>query len=563
MANLFESEFGGQTAVYEAAGVREAPVSAAKPKATDPPPKADAAPKTKTAKVFVGLCDALNQFQQNLVNDGTYEFADEYVIEFAPETMAQASLEIKGTADLKSTPTQNAQTPKDQLDPQTNAVDNTARTIAAPAGMPIVKFIDQVLRQSSYVTDQATKTIDAVEGTTKENASSGAAALAWYRISVKTEQISDTIDTKRNAYPMRMTYLVTPYAINQMQSQYFPDAKPRGSHKSYGYWFTGKNNAVLSFEQEYKNTYFQILTQSTDGKFTGALADKAGLTNQRAATESTSTVTKSFAGGTGQSDQGASNKANQIGASAADFLYGAGAPAEITLKIIGDPAWMQQGELSNVLTKDNFSFGPFNPDGTINFEASEIKFDIFWNRPTDYNYDTGLVDVNAQTRNPNGTLAILQPQAHLTYVAKKVKSTFSQGQFTQEIQGNWYANLFDEVSAENLKTAENQRASLVDRGLQLARTGFGGGDSGADTFENTILGDPTPATDFNVGAISNASTQAQNPDQPPTSNGETVASNPIATALASGRITSSQADLLGLTTNNGSNPQQMAPGDDS
>jgi hypothetical protein len=274
-------------------------------------------------------------------------------------------------------------------------------------------------------------------------------------------------------------------------------------------------------------------------------------------------VPKSFAGGTGQSDQGASNKANQIGASAADFLYGSGAPAGITLKIIGDPAWMQQGELSNVLTKDNFSFGPFNPDGTINFEASEIKFDIFWNRPTDYNYDTGLVDVNAQTRNPNGSLSILQPQAHLTYVAKKVKSTFSQGQFTQEIQGNWYANLFDEVSAENLKTAENQRASLVDRGLQLARTGFGGGDSGADTFENTILKDPTPATDLNVGAISNASTQAQSPAQPPTSNGETVAANPVAQALSQGRITSSQADLLGLRTNNGSNPQQQAPGDDS
>jgi hypothetical protein len=334
-----------------------------------------------------------------------------------------------------------------------------------------------------------------------------------------------------------------------MQSQYFPDAIPRGSHKSYGYWFTGKNNAILNFEQEYKSTYFQILTQSTDGKFTGVLEAKAGLTNQQAAPDSKSTVPKSFAGGTGQSDQGASNKANQIGASAADFLYGSGAPAEITLKIIGDPAWMQQGELSNVLTKDNFSFSPFNPDGTINFEASEIKFDIFWNRPTDYNYDTGLADVTAQTRNPNGTLSILQPQAHLTYVAKRVKSTFSQGQFTQEIQGNWYANLFDEVSAENLKTAENQRASSADQGLELARKGLGyeildetGQVSSLRRNEYGDLYDPT-------GTAGSAlpSTQSAPAAGPPTSNGIAVRAQAL--------------EGLPIFTNKPS--QEMSAGDDA
>jgi hypothetical protein len=338
-----------------------------------------------------------------------------------------------------------------------------------------------------------------------------------------------------------------------MQSQYFPDAKPRGSHKSYGYWFTGKNNAVLGFEQEYKNTYFQILTQSTDGKLNKDSAFE-GLTNTPNTTPSTakSTVAKSFAGGTGQSDQGASNKANQIGASAADFLYGSGGPAEITLKIIGDPAWMQQGEMSNALTADNFSFSAFNPDGTINFEASEIKFDIYWNRPTDYNYDTGLVDVNAQTRNPNGSLSVLQPQARLTYVAKKVKSTFSQGQFTQEIQGNWYANLFQEVAANNKKTAENERASLVDQGLQLSRQVLGA-DSLAESGNNNNATDvdPTPATDSAVGDISNPPTQSEGPSGPPTSNGIDVSN-------AAGEDV-----FAGLAGTNGSDSQQMAPGDDS
>jgi hypothetical protein len=515
MSNLFEAEFGGADAINEATGVRTpTTVTTRPPSPTKAPPTADAAPKIKNVTVFVGLCDALNQFQQNLVKEGTYEIADEYVIEFAPDTLKQATVALKGTTDLKSVPTQQAQTAKAQLDPATNSVDNTARIIAAAPGMPIVKFIDQVMRSSSYITDQANVTIDPVSGIATPNEGEGAAQIAWYRITLKTEQIGTEKDKKRNVYPMRMTYIINTYAINQMQSQYFPEAKPRGSHKSYEYWFTGRNTQVMGFEQEYKNTYFSILANSTDGKLSGGQSEYAGLTNERPV-ESKSDVPKSFSASTNQSDQGASNKANLIGASAADFLYGSTAPAEITLKIMGDPAWMQQGELSNQLTAENMSFSPFNPDGTINFEASEIKFDISWNRPADYDYQTGLVDVTAQNRDPNGTLSVLQPQARLTYVARHVKSTFSGGMFTQELQANWYANLFQEVSAKNLKTAENQRASLTNL-LQLVRE-----PDGAETFTETYTEDPTEPTQL-AGPINNLAPQPASPAAPASSNGSAV-----------------------------------------
>ena len=40
------------------------------------PPNAAAAPTKGSNSLFTGLCDALNQHQQSLVQDGTYEVAD-------------------------------------------------------------------------------------------------------------------------------------------------------------------------------------------------------------------------------------------------------------------------------------------------------------------------------------------------------------------------------------------------------------------------------------------------------------------------------------------------------
>ena len=65
------------------------------------------------------------------------------------------------------------------------------------------------------------------------------------------------------------------------------------------------------------------------------------------------------------------------------------------LEIVGDPAWMQQGEVSTGINWPNFNFNPFNADGGINFDSQQVLFDISFNQPTDYNFSTGLMDVNS------------------------------------------------------------------------------------------------------------------------------------------------------------------------
>jgi hypothetical protein len=101
---------------------------------------------------------------------------------------------------------------------------------------------------------------------------------------------------------------------------------------------------------------------------------------------------------------------------------------------VGDPAWMQQGEIAEGINAKNFNFNPFNNDGTINYDSQEVVFDISWNQPEDYNFNTGLVEVNNTGIKPGGTPRT-QPQLNFTYTAIKCKNIFSKGRFEQDLEG--------------------------------------------------------------------------------------------------------------------------------
>ena len=111
----------------------------------------------------------------------------------------------------------------------------------------------------------------------------------------------------------------------------------------------------------------------------------------------------------GQTDQNADGRVNEPSANAADQLYNPTNLGKCHLTIVGDPAWLQQGEVSQGVTPSNFSFQPFMPDGTINFDSQQICFDISWNAPTDYNFNTGIMNVNNAAGAPQETGA--QPES--------------------------------------------------------------------------------------------------------------------------------------------------------
>jgi hypothetical protein len=103
------------------------------------------------------------------------------------------------------------------------------------------------------------------------------------------------------------------------------------------------------------------------------------------------------------------------------------------VRIIGDPAWIQQGDLAGGVSVTDFSYSPFLPDGTINFDANQVMFEISWQRPQDYNIATGLADPYK-----GAGLEARQPIQSTVYQATKVISEFKQGKFEQTIEGSMY-----------------------------------------------------------------------------------------------------------------------------
>jgi hypothetical protein len=386
---------------------------------TQGPPNASAAPTAGTQNLLVGLCASLNKFQQQLVKQKKRQIPDQYVIEFAPPSLGASTVQRPGPQD---TTTATMQTPNSasKVDPATNSVNKTGRTWPVKAGTQIIKVIDDVLRNSGYITGQqnvevstATDPTTGVQTQTIK-AKAGAGNMTWYKISVAVKDLGYDSIIRDHAY--KITFVISTYAIAQMTSQYFPDSRYRGVHKAYQYWFTGANTQILSYEQNYNNAYRLFLSGI------GADAQQATRTDFRDQNRYVYMATSP------DQSTGAKNYANEPGNNGASFLYDPSSLSQVKLKIIGDPAWMQQGEVALGIDAQTFNFNPYNPDGTINYDSQAIMFSVGFNTPADYDFNTGLVNVNTNN-------SVRQPQEYYTFTAIKCKSFFSKGRFEQEIEG--------------------------------------------------------------------------------------------------------------------------------
>lgn len=378
------------------------------------PDKANNAPTTTLTS---GLVQALNKYQAELVKDGTYGVPDKYNIVISHPELANASIVPPGSTDLTSKPMTQATSAAAAKDGEKQSVDKTAKTVSAIAGMSIVQFIDLAVRSSDYIYKQQNKIIDK-NGKTIPQATS-AQTFAWYRIGVEAKPIKN--DPKRNDDAYEITYEIAPYGVNNMKSDYFPNGKFRGTQKKYAYWFTGENTSVINFEQDYNFTYY--ITVNSKAK----PAAPKGTANYREMEK------RLFSPNSPQSNQGIEGDINEPGANAADYLYSPSDQSRVKMTIVGDPSWIQQGEVwsgvRSTAKPNNDSvdvyFDAFLSDGTINFDAREALFELTWNKPADYDLESGLMWTPGQA----------PPTQAYIYKATQVTSNFRQGKFTQELEG--------------------------------------------------------------------------------------------------------------------------------
>jgi len=432
------------------------------PTAPKAPPKATSAPSRTAIKQ--GLMEAMNEFQRQLVKDGVYEVADEYALEFAPgaEAIADATITKPGEKTNKSqTPVGAAPSQQPSaLSPDKQAMIAQARNQTIVAGMQLVQAIDIVVRNSNFITDQAQVVIREDDSKSSPNPKSRRKGVNWFNITFRAEPLK--YDNKRNDYAYRVTYIINVFPVQDFLSLYFPEPIFRGIHKSYPYWFTGTNTSVLDYTATFNKLYNLTVTASTADfdalanirkKYTSNMRDMAFFQYQARSTES---------------QQNAQGKTNELAANAAEYLYNPSDNGNGKIRILGDPAWIAQGSFTGGISAETFSYSPFLPDGTINFDSNDVLFEILWQRPEDYDLGTGLADPYVRTSKLYGDR---QPRQSVVYRATTVESEFRQGKFEQTVNGTLY--LFPLPDGSNAAPTGSQGTqSEGDQGEEQARQNF-------------------------------------------------------------------------------------------
>jgi hypothetical protein len=345
------------------------------------PAKASSAP---TPTVTAGLVEALNRYQAERVKAGEYEYADEYNIVFTDISSALRNAKVipPGQTDLATTGQTKPQTAADARDPAKNSVQSSSLNVNITAGMPVAKFLDQVIRGSEYIYNQQIKIKDAKTGKTVPRDSGATTSPSWYRVGVQMVPIQNKFDRKRGDYAYQITYSINMYNVAKIESPWFKDGRFRGVHKKYEYWFTGQNTSIINFEQDFNYQFY--------------LTVNAAQQPQNITSDYRELYRKSYSPNSGQSSQGAGLDAREPGANAADYLYDSGSQGKVTIEIIGDPAWIYQGEMWSGVGGKSITdpeYVNFLPDGTINHESQQVLFELAWNQPGDYNLDTGIMDI--------------------------------------------------------------------------------------------------------------------------------------------------------------------------
>lgn len=469
-----------------------------------------------TGSTVRGLMQALNEFQRSQVQgpEPTQSIADEFAIEFANPSIANATLKKPGTLSIDKTPMDYNESARKLVDETVQMVANS-RNFGFTAGMSIVQAIEMIIRNSSYVSDQQLKIYDE---TTDQEIDNGTAInkFAWFKIGMRIEQ--KNWDERRQDFAYKFIFVVNAFETPILISSYFPKSNFRGVHKSYPYWFTGQNNAVLEYQQNFNKLY--TVTLSGAGDLTPI-------------TSSLDLIPKFvYQPRSGQSSQGASLRAAEPAANAADYLYSPSEPGGTKIKIVGDPAWLAQGEIFNGARAAGFNFKPFNPDGTINFDSQHVFFEVVWQRPVDYDVNgDGLMNPNRQDpNNTNDSLLVRSGRQSYVYYATSVTSEFNRGRFEQTIDGIMYPYILpkkQQVVQDRIVTAADlgsqsfnfstpeQRSRVNPTGKKTVSQTFPLTDNRVSTVPSVPAGPNVQYTDYNaMGDFVNPAAMAQDMPAP-------------------------------------------------
>lgn len=372
--------------------------------------------KTTSGKntISTGLMDALNKQQKEYVKTKSQSIADEYKVTFAGGNIGKQKVMPPG--DVAKPRTASPIAGPTSLLSNVGQVEKETFTISVTAGQQLQQSVDGILKTSQFITGQQKFYYDPVKKTWISK--TGNRVLAWYKITTKVEPIA--YDNIRKDYAYRIELIISPQQVTDVKNTAFPKDRYRGVHKKYNYWFTGENTEVLDYEVEFNALYYT----SMSSKFSNEAFEQAELEEQE-------NLASRQVGPPDQSGQNGVGQSADEAARAASVLYSPVDFARMEMTILGDPDFIQQGD---IFYRAGKNFSPFMEDGSINYDSQEVFCEVNYNTIEDYDEDTGeakpkdiqLKSVDQYVR--TGTKGLI-------YQIIAVKNKFSKGMFTQSLEG--------------------------------------------------------------------------------------------------------------------------------
>lgn len=341
--------------------------------------------------------------------------------------------------------------------------DKTKIKISITQGMSVLQAIQKIIKQSSYL-EQALETLFVSEETPDEDTNSPEKKekktripLRWYNVSPDIKVIG--YDTKINDFAYEITYVITPYETPAAVSPYGRTTKYYGPHKRYNYWYTGKNSEIISYEQQYDNTFFNI-TFNPDGDpaASGGNAQVAQLANKPTTEDRTGKITP---GAEAQNSYMTS-------------LFDPGAYASARIQILGDPDYLMRETAPGI---NEVYKQYYQDDGyTINPNGGQVFIEIAFNEGIDYNIGTGTMDINDSIFFWDYPDNVRSKVKGVSYQVRECESIFKGGKFTQTLQLN-INTMPDAVDAAEKAAAERTTTQQTTQGASDVRTGSSQGGS--------------------------------------------------------------------------------------
>lgn len=399
-----------------------------------------------------GLLAKLNDTQQKLLAAKNIEIPNVYKVRWVTgtEDIQKANLVTQADIDKAKKPMAPVASIT-QVNDATAAKaspDLTKQTIAFKNDTSIIQAIDQIIAQSSFLTDALKAVAKANEPPDpnnpekyKENLDSPK-YISWYNLSSEVKCLG--FDTVVGDWAYEITYVIQPYITPIVVSPYAnPGGKYYGPHKRYDYWYTGQNREILSYEQQMNTGYFTVTVAGLDVK---AQQGQGGATQVPTVPNKRNDESR-----IGSNDQGLEAQ-NSYRTS----LYDPGAYAKSKITILGDPDFL----MDTSPTAANAVYSQFyKGDGlTINPNGGQVFVEIDFKEAVDYQHSKGYLNLNDSILFWPYPPEIAKIVKGVSFQVLQVNSDFSKGKFTQTL--DLFINQFSDTKKTS-NTIDSGRPDFI------------------------------------------------------------------------------------------------------